>query len=343
MKKLVIFLSIVLSVNLFSQSEFWEKKFESKNRIESLAFDSEGNIYAGVEYKGIFKSKDSGNTWENINKGLTTSAGISCIVLNSNDDLFCGVTYRGHLIKGPDPLGVFRSTNHGETWHLAYETIWVKSIVIDPGNNIYACCETYNFVNDIVFSDDNGNKWDKIEDGLPEKYVKDLIMDENANLFMIQFDGGLYKSTNKGNSWNLVDNEFGEKGFTNIVSNFTGTLIARIGGKGLFKSTDEGESWEKIEYSGDLKDVHDFLVTDEGDIYLASNDIGLQYLKHGNSDWQVISPNQEYQISTVIRFDKDGYLWAVRMLGNKNMDPFPFYEPAGYELYKSKKRILNND
>ena len=53
MNKLVIFLSIILSVSTFSQTEFWEKKFESKNSIESLAFDS--GFYSKSTFYKIFK------------------------------------------------------------------------------------------------------------------------------------------------------------------------------------------------------------------------------------------------------------------------------------------------
>jgi photosystem II stability/assembly factor-like uncharacterized protein len=193
MKKIIILLSIIISTNLFCQNDFWIKKFENKSEIESVAFDSKGNIYIGVEYEGIFKSTDNGKTWENKSKGLTLD-GINCIAVNSNDVIFSGVSFHGHLIKGPDPLGVFRSTNYGETWELVYETIWINSIVLDSKDNIYVCGNTYDLITDVISSNDDGDTWQKIDEGLPQEYVTEMIIDENEEIFSPPIGYELYKS-----------------------------------------------------------------------------------------------------------------------------------------------------
>lgn len=319
----------------FCQSEFWEKKFETKSLIESFVFDSKGNIYIGVENKGVYKSTDNGKTWVNKSNGLTLDR-INCLAVNSNDEIFCGVSYNGHLIKGPDPLGVFRSTNYGDSWQLVYETIWVNSIVIDSEDNIYTCGNSFNLITDVVFSEDNGNTWEKIEVGLPEKYITEMIMDEKGNLYIERFEGGLYKSTNKGKSWFLINNDFKDKLFSKIISNFNGFLFAKIDSIGLFKSIDEGKTWAKIDYAGDLNSINYFIPNKAGDIYLLSDDNGLQYLENNKSKWEIIFPNIKGRTIYTFKFDKDGYIFACMMIENEEIFNLT---PLGYELYKSKRLI----
>ena len=54
----------------------------------------------------MFRSTDNGESWTEINNGITVPFIIS-LVTNSNGDIFAGADFGG---------GIFRSTDNGDSW-----------------------------------------------------------------------------------------------------------------------------------------------------------------------------------------------------------------------------------
>ena len=75
----------------------WDNVLPGKT-IKSFAADSAGNIYAGVNYEGVYISVDSGKTWTN------SGTGILCHWINS-----LAVSNKGYVYAGTDN-GVYKST-----------------------------------------------------------------------------------------------------------------------------------------------------------------------------------------------------------------------------------------
>ena len=65
----------------------------------ALATNASGDIFVGTQGGGIFRSTDSGETWTEVNNGLTDT-NVRAMAINSAGDIFAG-TWSG---------GVFRST-----------------------------------------------------------------------------------------------------------------------------------------------------------------------------------------------------------------------------------------
>jgi len=82
--------------------------------VKCLAINSSGHIFAGtagginalrVLGDGVFRSTDNGDSWTQVNTGLTNES-VGCLAINSSGHIFAG-TYGG---------GIFRSTDNGGTW-----------------------------------------------------------------------------------------------------------------------------------------------------------------------------------------------------------------------------------
>ena len=73
----------------------------------SPAFGTDDTLFAGTP-GGVFRSVDGGDTWEEINQGLTNTNVRALVVSPAfaiDDTLFAGTNG-----------GVFRSTDRGDTW-----------------------------------------------------------------------------------------------------------------------------------------------------------------------------------------------------------------------------------
>ncbi|MDP2302626.1 MAG: T9SS type A sorting domain-containing protein [Ignavibacteria bacterium] len=150
--------------------------------VLSLAFDSQGNLYAGTKEDGLYKTTDLGQTWEQYNKGLYRKE-VFRLKLNKQNDIFIG----------SENEGVFRSTNNGESFeHIGLPISSIENIVIIDDSLIFCATpsgiQKYNRIN---------NKWEN--KGLQKIYS--VAKNENNYLFVGTFDEGLLYTTNLGENW----------------------------------------------------------------------------------------------------------------------------------------------
>ena len=131
--------------------------------IQSIAIDPfcSNNVFAVTNGSGIFRSTNSGLTWDETNSGLTGEC-VTCITMNPGQS---GLLYVGTQVKG-----VFISRDGGEHWHscngeLSFLTVNAISIVPDNPHIIYAGTSS-----GIFKSEDGGATW--IELGGFKKFAK---------------------------------------------------------------------------------------------------------------------------------------------------------------------------
>ncbi|MCZ7616721.1 MAG: hypothetical protein M5T52_24925 [Ignavibacteriaceae bacterium] len=152
----------------------------ASNNIISIAINDNGDIFAGTFNTGIFRSIDNGESWIQINNGLTLP-NIRMIVFNDSGHVF--------VSSAPSPFqgGVFRSTNNGDNWiavnnGLPFGAIFTVSI--DSNNNIYAGS---GFGSGVYISTNNGDSWNAT--GLTNATTVSLTIDKSSNIIYV---GTLY-------------------------------------------------------------------------------------------------------------------------------------------------------
>jgi photosystem II stability/assembly factor-like uncharacterized protein len=153
--------------------------------VLSLAFDSQGNLYAGTKEDGLYKTTDLGQNWEQYNKGLYRKE-VFRLKLNKQDDIFIG----------SENEGVYRSTSNGDSFeHIGLPISRVKNIMFSGDSLVIASTpsgvQKYNRFN---------QKWTNL--GLQN--VEAVTITPSDYLYAATFDGGLYKSTDLGNTWILT-------------------------------------------------------------------------------------------------------------------------------------------
>lgn len=91
------------SVGIFKSTNgglIWTKLNLGLYGVRAIVFNQEtpGTIYAACEYTGFYVSTNDGQSWSPMNDGLTTKR-ISCLALNSVDDLLFAGTFDGGVFR----------------------------------------------------------------------------------------------------------------------------------------------------------------------------------------------------------------------------------------------------
>ena len=97
---------LLVPLSLYAQN-FWEQaNGPFGGTVPALAINSSGDIFAGTDASGVFRSTDNGNSWTQISNGLPIGVSVLSLAINSS----------GNIFAGTDGSGIFRSTDNGNNW-----------------------------------------------------------------------------------------------------------------------------------------------------------------------------------------------------------------------------------
>lgn len=202
-------------------------------------------VYAGTQGGGgVFKSYDTGETWEPASAGLPRNLGGHVTALAVDP------IRRTTLWAGTRGFGVWKSLDGGASWSLsllpeAFQAKNVTTLAVDPRmpDVIYAGTEAG------LFKTTNGGVfWSAMVSGLPSPvWVTSLAVDpfQTHIVFAGHLFNGIFKSTNGGETWVESDRGLaGNSGATalEIHPYLITQLFAGIF-RGVSKSTDRGLIW----------------------------------------------------------------------------------------------------
>ncbi|MGM0407245.1 MAG: WD40/YVTN/BNR-like repeat-containing protein, partial [Bacteroidota bacterium] len=171
---------------------------------------------------GVYKSEDGGKTWANM--GLKASNHISEIIIHPENLDIIWVAAQGPLWSKGGDRGLYKSTDGGKTWNKTLgdnEWVGVTDMVIDPRNPDCLYAATWQRHRNVAAymgggpgtviykSDNGGNTWQKLENGLPKSDMGKIglaISPQNPDVIyaaieLEQTTGGLFRSSNRGASW----------------------------------------------------------------------------------------------------------------------------------------------
>jgi photosystem II stability/assembly factor-like uncharacterized protein len=241
----------------------------------SIVFDpkTKGRVYASLTEKGsrsgIWRSTDGGKSWEHLLNHLPEPAQFgrtSLAVSPSNPNVLYAFAMNERSGDDDHLLGVFRSTDGGDSWtaiqhhHFSHEgqISYNNTIVVHPRNPDYVICGGVN----LHRTRDGGETWEKITNcnadlGDPLYAHSDhhaLVMPAAAPRRVYDAnDGGLDVSKDGGDTWKnrskgLAITMFYDMDVAQSSSKVfgggaqdNGTLATRTGALGKFLTIDSGD------------------------------------------------------------------------------------------------------
>lgn len=237
--------------------ENWVKKstFDNNNEpyiIRPWSIDSsivDGTLFVGaygafVGLKGgIFRSKDGGDSWEQVATSEETDGIIKSIVVSpSAPHIIYAGGYNG---------GVFKSIDWGDSWFRIDGSFGVPPSVLSMEVDPYDAQVVYMSTNSGVYKTSNGGQtWSPIGSGLDTSYINEIVIDP-GNQQIIYVGGsegapGVYRSLdNTGLTWAPMNDGMGSRSVYSLTIN-------NANDQNIFAGTSSG-IW-KYSVSNEIKD-----------------------------------------------------------------------------------------
>lgn len=229
------------------------KSGDSIEHLHGLTYSKDSTIYIGT-HEGMISSKDQGNTWSTVSSYDFDFMGFH--MLSNGDMLSSG--HPGPNTDLPNPLGVMKSSDNGETWDslslLGKIDFHIMTSNYDNPSIIFALNQMGEgeYGAGIFKSTDGGKNWEKIEPkGLPadlHKVYSLIALPDHENTLLAGTEEGVMHSDDGGKTWSLHDGERFITAFS-VVPNETKDLISYSVTKddaAIMISKDDGVTWEKL-------------------------------------------------------------------------------------------------
>ena len=147
-----------------------------------------GLLYAGTDDGRVHVTRDGGDSWKDITKGLVADRWISRIVASQYDEATVYVAQNGKRNEDFAPY-IWKSSDYGTSWKNIAANIPVGPINVvreDPrnANVLYAGTDVGVYV-----TMDGGTKWQVLGSELPSTFVHDLIIHPRDDVIVIATHG----------------------------------------------------------------------------------------------------------------------------------------------------------
>ncbi len=248
-------------------------------------------VYAAMHEFGAFRSQDFGQTWQEINDGVTNLSARALAVDPRTS--YPGTVYLGVFKR----IGIYKSSDGGNSWLLKDNQLTNKRIfrtVLDPSNSNRLFLATFD--DGIMKSSDGGNSWKAL--GLDNEIIMDVIVNASQSQILLgaTLHNGIFRSTDGGNTWQHEQQGFNASTVTSMVvmPGNSQKLFASLYPGWVRSSTDGGISWVDDHNNLDDKYIHAivqnpaqphilFALTDRSGLFRRDTQTG--------SDWQPIKVN----------------------------------------------------
>jgi photosystem II stability/assembly factor-like uncharacterized protein len=186
-------------------------------------------LYAGVFEEGVLKSSDDGRTWTLKKTGLghPDNMRVYRVILHEDGTLFASICGKrpgsGQPLK-PEGVGLYRSTDRGETWdkiNISQPLLYPKDFTVDPHNSrriLFAAADADrgDQSGGLYLTEDRGQTWHRIGREGPQTFGGYFHPRHNDWIYMALTEGapgaGLWLSRDNGESWQ----PFNDLPFSNI-------------------------------------------------------------------------------------------------------------------------------
>ncbi len=233
-----------------------------------LSSHNQDILYMGSEF--LHRSMNQGKTWERISEDLTSGAKEGNVAFATLTTLSESKFQFGLLYTGSDDGKIHVSKDGGVSWQLISsnlpQNLWVSRVVAShhKKERVYATLNGYrndNFNSYVFVSEDFGNTWTSISNGLTQS-VNVIVEDSaNENILYVGTDNGLFISLDKGITWQDFSNEMPKVAVHDaVVQSKAKEVIIGTHGRSIYKM--DSSKVQELTNEILVKSIHLFKVND---------------------------------------------------------------------------------
>ena len=218
-----------------------------------------GNIFGPNEERGVYRSKDGGETWERV-LFLSDRTGFVDLSMDANNPrVIYAAAWRAErkpwtIISGSDEGGIWKTTDGGDNWTqleggLPEGTLGKIGVSVSPANSdrVWALIEAEGEKGGVYRSDDAGKSWRRTngEAKLRQRpwYYTHIYADPQNENEVYVLNVGMFKSVDGGKSF---DKQFRPPHGDNHdiwINPTNNKIMVQANDGGANVSFDQGESW----------------------------------------------------------------------------------------------------
>lgn len=295
MKPITIFL--IFASLLYSQVT-WEKlNPPPRAEVDELLSLNDTIILAGTQKGSVFRSEDSGLTWNAIVYGNSYYGNIGTrYLLETNEGGVLASIYDSTT------RALYSSADNGLTWSYLSDEGGEYATALSSGE-IFQTNGAH-----LQRSDDNGLTWERVDIFEPPNFLQvEHLSSFDQELYILGYRG-LYYSSDIGETWTEIDSaRFHDTHLFTLFAKSADTLIVQSFNSFYF-STNAGAEWQtlnngiNVEILGHVKFYsHNYL------IYMATR-LGLYYFDELTWSWQIYNAALEGTTIKSVEFVSDKIL-----------------------------------
>lgn len=223
-----------------------------------------GHPYGPNEERGVFRSKDGGQTWKKVLYKSDRAGAVDLAMDPHNPNvLFAAIwdVYRTpwSLSSGGPLSGLFKSTDGGDSWTEITRNPGLPAGIIGKigvtvsgadGNRVYAIVEAED--GGVYVSDDAGSVWKKVSDDRKVRqrafYYSRIYADPKVKDTMYVMNTAFFKSTDGGKTYKTIRAPHGDNHDLWIAPNDSLRMVNSNDGGGNV-SVNGGETWTSQNYA----------------------------------------------------------------------------------------------
>lgn len=226
--------------------------YDGMGRLLSIAFHPTDTtiFYVGASIGGIWKTTTGGNSWTPLGDNLPYCS-VGNIVVDFNNTSTLYVTVGQNQGWWEYGLGIYKSTNGGQTWSATTQVtnftdavVYYKLMMSPNNSTILYSAQSNGFWKSV----DAGVTWSKMVNG---SYIDFEFKPNNPNtIYLSKKETGseIFKSIDAGITWNPItsfgiSNNTMEIAVTPLDSNYIGLGTDGAGVKSFYLSTDGGNNF----------------------------------------------------------------------------------------------------